>query len=89
MVVIHRKDGTKRTSHNLRGILDYARGPRQFVQRVVLDTHRSTGQALLDVTFYDGATVRAEFADWRVMRAWVAARRSWKGCEVLDLLPPE
>lgn len=72
-------------SRNLRGIRDYGR--RHGVDTALLDLVRSTGQAYLSLKFDDGAHATAEFADWRLMRAWVRARRGWRITNLIDLLP--
>lgn len=63
-------------SDNLRGILTYARkhGLRRVQIRNIVGAERP---GHLYVEFADGAYVRTDFADYRVLERWVLTRRSW------------
>jgi len=63
-------------SQNLRGILDYSRA--HTVERV--DLYGSS--RLLGVTWTNGASTVVRFADAKVMRRWVEARKCFKGATI-------
>ncbi len=83
MVTIHIHNGKPRHSRNLRGILDYARRQPVRLVRMYLS---AACVATVDIIYDDESYCTTTFADWRVLRGWVAARRSWT-CEVIDRLP--
>lgn len=68
-------------SRNLRGMLEYAR--RSHVVKVQGEPHTANpANGFLAVYYADGATACALFADVRVMREWIAARRIFRGAHI-------
>lgn len=70
------KDGCViRKSHNLRGMLDYAR-----VSPVVRVESSRAGKAsgALHVVYKDGAESKANFRSYHIMIDFIRNRRSWK-----------
>jgi hypothetical protein len=63
-------------SRNLRGILTYSR--EHVVTRVDLFGPHSSGTGTLGLAWADGATCITDFADYTVMREWVAKRRIFR-----------
>lgn len=80
--IVSRPNGARDLkSRNLRGIIDYARV--SYVKRVEIRP-KDRWEAFLDVYYADGAVGYATFASRNVCTDWVARRRSWRGCEVIN-----
>lgn len=67
-------------SQNLRGILDYSRD--NALERLDVFGPNKQGGGTLGVTWANGATCLADFADHGVLVRWVKARRVFRGVEV-------
>jgi len=77
MVTIQNPTGqTIRTSRNLRGLLEHMR------RELVLEVHirpLAIGGGRLSVIFVNGDSCATEFADYAVLRHWVARRKWFQG----------
>jgi hypothetical protein len=62
-------------SHNLRGVLDYAR--KHPVTKVEVNFDKSEQGYLVHFEFCNGAWSNVQFASAHVAHDWVMARRSW------------
>jgi hypothetical protein len=75
-MTIEIKSGTRvvARSHNLRGLLEYARNKSPVI---IAAMTRTDDGADVFVRFLDHAHCRTTFADYSVAVAWFKARRSW------------
>lgn len=65
-----------KTSRNLRGLLDYARvSPVARIEAIELPKEAGSMRVIFD----NGASTRANFESYKVMRAWIKSRKSWAG----------
>lgn len=79
-VLITKDDVVVQRSRNLRGII--SRSARIPVRSVGI-SENSFKQAVLSVCWDDGSRAFVEFADYRVLRMWVSARRSFQGANLI------
>ena len=80
MVTIHDSDNKAiRKSRNLRGLLDYAREHSICRLSIYERNEETETSAYIYVGFTNGAWCCVNFADYRVLRMWVSARRVLRG----------
>jgi hypothetical protein len=84
MSTILTPSGKRRTSSNLRGLLDYARVSPVASVTTMRDPMLSV-RGLLAVTYADGAVGNASFASFHIMIDWVRNRRSWRQADFRHL----
>lgn len=69
------------SSHNLRGMRDYAR-KSAVVQVLAWRDESNPVRGMLRVTYANGAQCKASFASYHIMVDFVRNRRSWRGAQI-------